>query len=80
MNLHEYQAKSVLRDYGIATPRGVVVASAEGLRFGGGRTGRRGMGGKAQIHAGGRGKAGGVQLARSLEELRRLRSDCLAVG
>ena len=70
MNIHEYQAKARLREYGIKTPRGFpcftvdeAVAAAEKL------------GGnfwvvKAQIHAGGRGKAGGVQLARSLEEVR----------
>lgn len=69
MNLHEYQAKSVLRDYGIATPRGVVVASAEGCASAAAELGGAAWVAKAQIHAGGRGKAGGVQLARSLEEL-----------
>ncbi len=69
MNLHEYQAKSVLRDYGIATPRGVVVASAEGCASAAAELGGEAWVVKAQIHAGGRGKAGGVKLARSLEEL-----------
>ena len=70
MNLHEYQAKAVLREYGITTPRGVVMenpAQAE--------TATKDLGGeawviKAQIHAGGRGKAGGVKLVTSLDTLR----------
>ncbi len=70
MKIHEHQAKEVLRGYGVVTPRGIpcfdvdqAVAAA------------RELGGpvwvvKAQIHAGGRGKGGGVKLARSLEEVR----------
>ena len=70
MNLHEYQAKAVLREYGITTPRGVVMenpAQAE--------TATKDLGGeawviKAQIHAGGRGKAGGVKLVSSIDGVR----------
>jgi succinyl-CoA synthetase beta subunit len=70
MNIHEYQSKEILRKYGVATPRGFPcfsVAEAEGAS--------RKLGGKAwvvkaQIHAGGRGKGGGVKLARSIEEVR----------
>ncbi len=70
MNVHEYQGKEILRKYGVATPRGIPcfsVAEAEGAS--------RKLGGKAwvvkaQIHAGGRGKGGGVKLARSIEEVR----------
>ncbi len=70
MNVHEYQGKEILRKYGVATPRGIPcfsVAEAEGVS--------RKLGGKAwvvkaQIHAGGRGKGGGVKLARSIEEVR----------
>ena len=69
MNLHEYQAKSVLRDYGIATPRGVVVASAQGCTSAIDEIGGDAWVVKAQIHAGGRGKAGGVKLVRSLDDL-----------
>ncbi len=70
MNIHEYQAKQLFQKFGIRTPRGIpaftvdeAVAAAEQL------------GGtlwvvKAQIHAGGRGKAGGVKLARTLEQVR----------
>jgi succinyl-CoA synthetase beta subunit len=69
MNLHEYQAKSVLRDYGIPIPRGVVVASAEGCSSAAGELGGTAWVAKAQVHAGGRGKSGGVKLVRSLDEL-----------
>ena len=67
MNLHEYQAKQVLREYGIATPRGMAIDSASQVEGA-----IRELGGdawvvKAQIHAGGRGKAGGVKLVRSGE-------------
>ena len=70
MKIHEYQAKEILRRYGVATPRGIPCFSIEEA-VAAGRT----LGGsvwvvKAQIHAGGRGKGGGVKLARSPEELR----------
>ncbi|WDL97365.1 ADP-forming succinate--CoA ligase subunit beta [Alicyclobacillus sp. ALC3] len=68
MNIHEYQAKSVLAEYGVAVPQGKVAFSVEeALEV------AKGLGGqgvvKAQIHAGGRGKAGGVKLAKSLGEV-----------
>ena len=67
MKIHEYQAKEVLRGFGVATPRGRVTDSPEeagriAKEFGG-----RGVV-KAQVHAGGRGKGGGVKLAKSPEE------------
>ncbi len=69
MNLHEYQAKAVLRDYGIPTPRGVVVSEAGQCAAAVAELGGGAWVAKAQIHAGGRGKAGGVKLVRSTEEL-----------
>ena len=71
MKIHEYQAKEVLRKFGVPTPRGVPSFSVEEAVAAG-----RALGGnvwvvKAQIHAGGRGKGGGVKLARSPEELRK---------
>ncbi|MCY0887194.1 MAG: ADP-forming succinate--CoA ligase subunit beta [Alicyclobacillaceae bacterium] len=68
MNIHEYQAKAVLAQYGVAVPQGKVAFTVEeAVEV------ARELGGKAvvkaQIHAGGRGKAGGVKLARSLEEV-----------
>ncbi len=70
MNLHEYQAKDVFRNYGIAVPAGRVAASAaEAVAA------AEALGGpvwvvKAQVHAGGRGKAGGVKVARDIETVR----------
>ena len=67
MNLHEYQARDLLRRYGIPVPAGAVAATAEEA----GAIAQR-LGGpvvvKAQVHAGGRGKAGGVKLARDAAE------------
>ena len=70
MNLHEYQAKDLFRSYGIAVPAGKVAASAEEAA-----AAARELGGavwvvKAQVHAGGRGKAGGVKLVRDPEAVR----------
>ncbi|BCU82086.1 ADP-forming succinate--CoA ligase subunit beta [Polycladomyces sp. WAk] len=70
MNVHEYQGKEVLKQYGVAVPNGRVAFTPEEAV-----EAARALGGelwvvKAQIHAGGRGKAGGVKLARSLDEVR----------
>jgi succinyl-CoA synthetase beta subunit len=70
MNLHEYQAKKILASYGVAVPRGLMAASADEAE-----AAARGIGGaswvvKAQVHAGGRGKAGGVKLVRELSAVR----------
>jgi succinyl-CoA synthetase beta subunit len=79
MKIHEYQAKEILRKYGVATPRGVPCFSVDEAAHA-----ARELGGpvwvvKAQIHAGGRGKGGGVKLARSLEEVRELASKILGM-
>lgn len=79
MNIHEYQAKTVLSRYGVPVPRGGVAytpAEAEGVA--------QSLGGslwvvKAQIHAGGRGKAGGVKLAKSLDEVGQLTKEMLGM-
>jgi succinyl-CoA synthetase beta subunit len=67
MKVHEYQAKEILRAFGVATPRGRVVDTPEEARLA-----ARDLGGrvvvKAQIHAGGRGKGGGVKLAKTADE------------
>jgi len=77
MNLHEYQAKELLRAYGIPVPAGKVAASAEEAA-----AAARELGGtvwvvKAQVHAGGRGKAGGVKLARDVEAVRAAATELL---
>ncbi|MCI7410709.1 ADP-forming succinate--CoA ligase subunit beta [Helicobacter bilis] len=79
MNIHEYQGKQVLRKYGVATPRGRVAnngyeAKAIANELGGGVWVV-----KAQIHAGGRGKAGGVKLAKSLDEVATLTDSMLGM-
>src|SRR5947207_5642789 len=70
MNLHEYQAKDLFRSYGIPVPAGKVAASAEEAAAVTGALGGAVWVVKAQIHAGGRGKAGGVKLARDVEAVR----------
>jgi succinyl-CoA synthetase beta subunit len=77
MNLHEYQAKDVFRSYGIAVPAGRVAASADEAA-----DAAKALGGgvwvvKAQVHAGGRGKAGGVKLARDIDTVRAAAADML---
>ena len=70
MNLHEYQAKELLREYGITTPRGVVVENTGHAEVATGYLGGEAWVVKAQIHAGGRGKSGGVRLVKSVDALR----------
>jgi succinyl-CoA synthetase beta subunit len=70
MNLHEYQAKELFQRYGVAVPRGRVAASAAEAAGAAEALGGALWVVKAQVHAGGRGKAGGVKLCRSVEEVR----------
>ena len=75
MKIHEYQAKDLLRRYGVAVPRGVACFDvAQVMEAGRELAGSRWVV-KAQIHAGGRGKGGGVKIARSTLELRQYASD-----
>lgn len=67
MKIHEYQAKDLLKQYGVTVPRGQVVDTPEAARQAAEQIGGRVVV-KAQIHAGGRGKAGGVKLAHSPQE------------
>ena len=68
MKIHEYQAKAILARYGVATPHGEVAFTREEARAAAERLGAPVVVVKAQIHAGGRGKAGGVKLAHSADE------------
>ena len=70
MNLHEYQAKELFQRYGIAVPRGQVAGSAEEAVAAAGALGGALWVVKAQVHAGGRGKAGGVKLCRTPAEVK----------
>src|SRR5713101_3874410 len=67
MKVHEYQAKEILRRYGVPTPRGIVVDNPDYARKAAQDLGGRVVV-KAQIHAGGRGKGGGVKLAKDANE------------
>lgn len=69
MNIHEYQGKAVLKQYGVAVPQGEVAFSVDEAVAIAERLGGKAVV-KAQIHAGGRGKAGGVKVAKSIEEVR----------
>ena len=80
MKIHEYQAKEILRKYNVAVPNGNVAFNAEdAVRI------AQDLGGnvwvvKAQIHAGGRGKGGGVKVAKSLDELREYADQMLGMN
>lgn len=79
MNIHEYQAKQIFRDYGVAVPEGLPAFTVEEAV-----EAAKTLGGsfhvvKAQIHAGGRGKGGGVKLARSLDEVESLAKEILGM-
>ena len=70
MNIHEYQAKEVLRGFGVPVPRGYPAFSVDEAVAAAKKLGGDTWVVKAQIHAGGRGKAGGVKLVRSLDEVK----------
>ena len=70
MNLHEYQSKRLFADFGIPVPRGVPAETADAAVAAAEELGGELWVVKAQVHAGGRGKAGGVKLARSTDEVR----------
>ncbi|HTB93731.1 MAG TPA: ADP-forming succinate--CoA ligase subunit beta [Candidatus Sulfotelmatobacter sp.] len=79
MKIHEYQAKAILARYGVTTPRGEVAFTKEEAREAAQRLKSPVVVVKAQIHAGGRGKAGGVKLARSADEAAELASNILGM-
>ncbi len=70
MNIHEYQGKEILRQYGVAVPNGKVAFTVDEAVKAGKELGSSVSVVKAQIHAGGRGKAGGVKIAKNEEEVR----------
>ena len=69
MNIHEYQSKQVLQEFGVNVPRGLPAFSLEEAVAQAERLGSDVIVVKAQIHAGGRGKAGGVKIAKSKNEV-----------
>lgn len=80
MNIHEYQAKEILRRYNVAVPRGRVAFSPEEAEQIASEMGGTTFVVKAQIHAGGRGKAGGVKLAKSTHEVKTLANQMLGMN
>jgi succinyl-CoA synthetase beta subunit len=79
MKIHEYQAKQILARYGVAVPRGEVISRTEEARGVAERLGGGTVVVKAQIHAGGRGKGGGVKLARNPAEAEKVAGDILGM-
>ena len=77
MNIHEYQGKEILRQYGVAVPRGSVAFSPDEAVKAAKELGANVTVVKAQIHAGGRGKAGGVKIAKNLDEVRSFSKELL---
>ena len=80
MKIHEYQAKAILARYGVTTPRGDVAFTKEEAREAARRLKSQVCVVKAQIHAGGRGKGGGVKLARSADEAAEIASQILGMN
>ena len=79
MNIHEYQAKEIFRKYGVPTPRGAVAFSGPEAKKVAEELGGNLWVVKAQIHAGGRGKAGGVKLAKTLDEVEKIAEEMLGM-
>jgi succinyl-CoA synthetase beta subunit len=80
MKIHEYQGKEIFRKYGVATPRGFAAFSVDEAVAAARKLGGSVWVVKAQIHAGGRGKGGGVKVARSLEDVRSLSKKILGMN
>jgi succinyl-CoA synthetase beta subunit len=79
MKIHEYQGKELLKKFGVTVPRGIPAFSVDEAVSAAEQLGGSVWVVKAQIHAGGRGKGGGVKLARSLDEVRKLASEILGM-
>jgi succinyl-CoA synthetase beta subunit len=75
MNVHEYQAKAILRNFGVPVPEGHVVYNSNSARDWAKRLGEGPYAVKAQIHAGGRGKGGGVKIAKTADEAKQFTRD-----
>jgi len=83
MNIHEYQAKAILKKYGVAVPRGEMAATREEAEAAARNLfdiGASGVVVKAQIHAGGRGKGGGVKIGKTLDEAGKLAAQILGMN
>ena len=79
MKIHEYQGKEILRQFGVPTPRGIPAFTVQEAVEAAQKLGGPVWVIKAQIHAGGRGKGGGVKLARSIDEVKKLATEILGM-
>ena len=79
MKIHEYQAKEILRQFGVPVPRGIAAFTVQEAVEAAQKLGGAVWVVKAQIHAGGRGKGGGVKLARSIDEVKQLAAEILGM-
>ena len=79
MKIHEYQAKEILRKYNVAVPNGVLISKKSEAAKAAKKVGTDVVVVKAQIHAGGRGKGGGVKLAKNPAEAERHSSNILGM-
>ena len=79
MKIHEYQAKDILRQFGVPVPRGIAAFTVQEAVEAAQKLGGAVWVVKAQIHAGGRGKGGGVKLARSVDEVRQIAGEILGM-
>ncbi len=79
MKIHEYQGKEILRKFGVPVPRGIAAFTVQEAVEAAQKLGGPVWVVKAQIHAGGRGKGGGVKLARSIDEVRKLAGEILGM-
>ncbi len=83
MNIHEYQAKSILKEFGVSVPVGIVIEDSSSAKEAAAKiekeTGLHTWAVKAQIHAGGRGKGGGVKIAKTLEEVGKYADDIIGM-
>ena len=69
MNIHEYQAKNILKEFGVPVPNGVVILNKDEIENEVKKLNSKNLAIKAQIHAGGRGKAGGIKLVNNYKDL-----------
>ena len=79
MKIHEYQGKEILRRYGVSTPRGIACFNVDEAVAAADKLGGQVWVVKAQIHAGGRGKGGGVKVAKSIEQVRQYAAGMLGM-
>jgi len=79
MNIHEYQAKAILRNFGVPVPEGHVIYNSNSARDWAKRLGDGPWAVKAQIHAGGRGKGGGVKIAKTPDEVKQVAREMIGM-